>query len=98
MKMREGEADQKAPAMAAKAPQMRPMPAGSTINGSQMKARCCSGFTRKGIAVQCMLTRKKPEPNAQPRKKTALPQRRSPRAPSIIQTSAGNERASTALK
>ena len=74
--MRDGEADQNAPAIAAKAPQIRPMPAGSTISGSQMKTRCCSGFTRNGIAVQCMLTRKKPDPKAQPRSATCRPQRR----------------------
>jgi hypothetical protein len=73
---RDGDADQKAPAIAPNAPQISAMPAGSRISGIQRKTAKRSGSTRKGSAVQCMEIRVKPTPNAQVRMNTALPHRR----------------------
>ena len=73
MKMREGEEDQNAPAIAPNTPQMIAIPPGNRISGIHRKMACFSGSTRKGAAVQCMLIRKNPAPNAQLRRKIALP-------------------------
>ena len=98
MKILDGEDDQKAPAMAPNTPQMIAMPPGSKISGIHRKIACFSGSTRNGAAVQCMLMRKKPVPNAHVRRNTALPHRRWPRAPSSIQINPVKEITRTALK